>query len=185
MGFYDFSKKHYLISAALGDKTSKFTKISRDYPKKTFLRNYFKHMRRAIHQFADLLYSSDDKNAGRLISLDEERSKTFVDLTALYFTIAMTSRKENVKLLKSMNLSKPSLLGELYNQLEFDSDERKLGKHFASQSALDFSTFTSNWCKLFYEKILRPENPEISQEEEDKLLQMVHSSFLFYMKAFS
>ncbi|GEM_PF-2062037 len=185
MGFYNFSKKHYLISAALGDKTSKFTKISQQYPRKTFLRNYFKHMRRAVHQFADLLYSSNDNNAGSIISLDDERSKTFVDLTALYFTIAMTSRKENVKMLKKINLSKPTLLGELYNELEFNSEERKLGKHFASQSALDFSTFASNWCKLFYEKVLRPENPEISKEEEDALINMIHNSFLFYMKAFS
>jgi hypothetical protein len=185
MGFYDFSKKHYLINATLGDKTSKFTKISKKYPKKTFLRNYFKNMRQAIHQFADLLYSSDDKRAGKLISLDEQRSKAFVDLTALYFTLAMTSRKENMRLLKRINLSKPILLGELYNQLEFDSEEKKLGKHLSMQSELNFSTFTVNWCNIFSEKVLQIKESELSQSENEELLSLIHGSFLFFMKAFT
>ena len=185
MGFYDFSKKHYLINAAIGDKTSQLAKISRKYPKKTFLRNYFKTMRRAIHQFADLLYSSDDKRAGKLITLDEQRSKAFVDLTALYFTLAMTSRKENMRFLKKLNLSKPILLGELYNQLDFESEERRLGKHLSMQSELNFSTFTANWCNIFSEKILQVKESELSQSENEELLSLIHGSFLFFMKTFT
>jgi len=185
MGFYNFSKKHYLINATLGDKSSQLSKISKKYPKKSFLRNYFKNMRKAIHQFADLIYSSDDNKAGKLISLDEQRSKAFVNLTALYFTIAMTARKENAQMLKKINLSKPVLLGELYKQLEFDSDERKLGKHLVKQSELNFSTFTINWCNFFAENVLLIKKSEFSQSESEELLSLIHGSFLFYMRDFT
>ncbi len=185
MGFYNFSKKQYIINAALGKNTSRLTKISRQYPKKTFLRNYFKHMRQSIFQFADLIYSSNDKRARKFISLDKEESKAFVDLAALYFTIAMTSRKENMQLLKNINISRPALLGELYDQLKFDSEERTLGKRLLKQSELNFSTFTVNWCKRFSEKVLKVEESELSQSEYEELLSIIHGSFLSFMKAFT
>lgn len=113
MGFYDFSKKQYIINAALGKNTSRLTRISKKYPKKTFFRNYFKHMRRSIYQFATLIYSSNDKRARKFISLNKEESKAFVDLAALYFTIAMTARKENMQLLKK-KISQGQLFLENY-----------------------------------------------------------------------
>ncbi|MBK5251859.1 MAG: hypothetical protein JJE29_04420 [Peptostreptococcaceae bacterium] len=185
MGFYDFSKKQYIINAALGKNTSRLTRISKKYPKKTFFRNYFKHMRRSIYQFATLIYSSNDKRARKFISLNKEESKAFVDLAALYFTIAMTSRKENMQLLKNINISRPALLGELYNQLEFDSEERTLGKRLLKQSELNFSTFTVNWCNIFSEKVLQVEESALSQSENEELLSIIHGSFLFFMRAFT
>ena len=142
-------------------------------------------MRQAINQFANLFYSSDDKRARKLMSLDKQGSKAFVDLAALYFTIAMTSRKENMQLLKKINISRPALLGELYDQLKFDSAERTIGKQLLKQSELNFSTFTVNWCKLFSENILQVKESELSQTENEELLSIIHGSFLFFMKAFT
>lgn len=185
MGLYDFSKKHYLISAAIGDQTTRFSKISKQYPKKTFLRDYFQHMRRSIHHFADQLYGSDDEIAGRLISLDEERSKRFVKMTALYFTVAMTARKENEKFLRKMNLSRNAVFKELCREMAFDAEEEKIGRHLIRQSDLDLSTFTVNWASLFASRVFNLDEAALSAERTDALRQMIHSSFLLYMKSFS
>lgn len=184
MGFYDFSKRHYLISAAIGEQTSRFTAISKKYPRNTFLKNYFRYMRRSIHQFSDQLYASGEKEAGKIIGMEKEEAQTYVKMAALYYTVALTARKENEKFLRNMNLSKTILFEELYRQLEFTPEERKLGKHFVHQAELDFPTFTANWCSVFASKIFHSESSEFSSEQRDRLRMLIHGSFLFYMKPF-